>query len=208
MLLNIFSDGDFATNLILFLMIAIALIASISIHEFFHAFIADKLGDPTARMLGRVTLDPRAHLDPTGTLLLLLFGFGWGRPVPFDPRNLRHPKRDAAIISLAGPLSNIALAALLAGIFHLVGLSQFGVIGFFLALTIRYNLMLAIFNLIPVHPLDGFKVVNGLLPKELSYQWMELAPYGMWILMFLIFTGVTDRIIVPFLNTSLRILGF
>jgi len=210
MLFNILfnGSGDFLTNLVLFLMVAIALVVCISIHEFSHAYIADRLGDPTARMLGRVTLDPKAHLDPTGTMLLLLVGFGWGKPVPFDPRNLENPKRDAAIISLAGPVSNILLAVVLALIFQVLNLSPLSFFGFFLGLTVRYNLILAIFNLIPVHPLDGFKVVNGILPQELSYQWIQMAPYGLWILLFLIFAGVTDRIIFPLLNTSLTFLGF
>jgi Zn-dependent protease len=201
-------SGNFLVNLLLFLLVAAALVICISIHEFFHAFIANKLGDPTAKSMGRVTLDPRAHLDPTGTLLLLVFGFGWGKPVPFDPRYLKHPKVDSALIALAGPLSNIVLAAALAGLFHGLGVDIFSLVGVFLALLIRYNLILAIFNLIPVHPLDGFKVVNGILPQNLSYQWLQMAPYGIWILLLLIFTGITDSVIIPLLEFSLKLLGF
>ena len=201
MLFNILSGpGDFLTNLILFLMVALALVICISIHEFSHAYIANFLGDPTAKSLGRVTLNPKAHLDPTGTLLLLVFGFGWGKPVPFDPRFLKHPKRDSALIALAGPLSNILLAGFLALVFHGLGVGAFSLIGVILQLIVRYNLILAIFNLIPVHPLDGFKVVNGILPQNLSYQWLQMAPYGIWILLFLIFTGVTDSVIFPVLD--------
>ena len=201
MLFNILSGpGDFLTNLILFLMVALALVICISIHEFSHAYIANFLGDPTAKSLGRVTLNPKAHLDPTGTLLLLVFGFGWGKPVPFDPRFLKHPKRDSALIALAGPLSNILLAGFLALVFHGLGVGAFSLIGVILQLIVRYNLILAIFNLIPVHPLDGFKVVNGILSQNLSYQWLQMAPYGIWILLFLIFTGVTDSVIFPILD--------
>ena len=201
MLFNILSGpGDFLTNLILFLMVALALVICISIHEFSHAYIANFLGDPTAKSLGRVTLNPKAHLDPTGTLLLLIFGFGWGKPVLFDPRFLKHPKRDSALIALAGPLSNILLAGFLALVFRGLGVGAFSLIGVIVQLIVRYNLILAIFNLIPVHPLDGFKVVNGILPQNLSYQWLQMAPYGIWILLFLIFTGVTDSVIFPVLD--------
>lgn len=199
-------SGSFAVNIFIFILIAAALVISISIHEFSHAYVSDKLGDPTARNLGRVTLDPRAHLDPMGTLLLLVAGFGWGRPVPFNPLNLQNPKRDSALISLAGPASNIILATLLALLFHV--LLPTGIMGLFIRLAIQYNLVLAIFNLIPVHPLDGFKVVNGILPQELSYQWIQLAPYGMWILLILIFAGVTEQIVGPLLDFGMRILGF
>ena len=199
-------SGNFAANIFVFLLVAVALVISISIHEFSHAYIANKLGDPTAKNMGRITLDPRAHLDPMGTILLLVAGFGWGKPVPFDPRFLQNPKRDSAIISLAGPASNITLAILLSLIFHVFGLG--GITGLFVRLAIQYNLVLAIFNLIPVHPLDGFKVVNGLLPQELSYQWIQLAPYGMWILLLLIFGGITEQIIGPTLIWGMKILGF
>lgn len=208
MLFNILfsGSGTLVQNLIVFMLVAGALIISISFHEFAHAFIANKLGDPTAKSLGRITLNPKAHLDPMGTIMLLILGFGWGKPVPFDPYYLKNPKRDAAIISFAGPASNILLAILFTILFH--ALQPGGVIGLFFQLTVQYNLILAIFNLIPVHPLDGFKVVNGLLPQELSYQWMQLAPYGMWILLILIFTGITGTIIGPSLDFSLRLLGF
>jgi len=98
------------SNPLIFILVAAALILSISVHEFAHAYVADKLGDPTPRYLGRVTLNPKAHLDPIGTLLLVVAGFGWGKPVPFNPNNLSNPKRDAALISFAGPLSNFFMA--------------------------------------------------------------------------------------------------
>ena len=199
-------SGNLLINLFIFVLVAGALIISISIHEFSHAFVADKLGDSTAKNMGRITLNPKAHLDPTGTILLLIAGFGWGKPVPFDPRLLKNPKRDAAIISFAGPASNILLATLLAGFFHVVSLG--GLVGLFVQLVVQYNLILAVFNLIPVHPLDGFKVVNGLLPRELSHQWIQLAPYGLWILLALIVAGVTDQIIGPLLDILLTFLGF
>lgn len=193
-------------NPILFVLVALALILSLSIHEFSHAFVSDKLGDPTARYLGRVTLNPLAHLDPVGTAMLLFVGFGWGRPVPFNPINLSNPKRDAALISFAGPLSNFLLAALMALILHVFNLQ--GLLAGFFYLTITFNLMLGFFNLIPVHPLDGFKVIYGLLPSNLAVQWQQMESYGIVILIIMLVTSSTSRIIQPLVGFSLQLLGF
>lgn len=188
------------------MLVAAALIISISIHEFAHAYVAQRLGDDTAYLMGRVTLNPASHLDPVGTVLLLVAGFGWGRPVPFNPYNLENPKRDSALISLAGPASNFTLAIVLALLFRVLPQSE--LLAAFLYTTILYNTALGIFNLIPINPLDGFKVFNGLLPDSLSEQWVETAPYGMYILLFLVFTGMIGRIIQPLIRVALGILGF
>lgn len=193
------------SNPLVFFLVAGALIISISIHEFAHAYASHKLGDDTAKYLGRVTLNPLSHLDPIGTLLLLVAGFGWGRPVPFNPYNLANPKRDSAIISLAGPVSNFLLALVLTIFFHIF--SFVPIINTFLYLTILYNIMLGIFNLIPVHPLDGFKVVNGILPHNLSVQWLQMAPYGIFILIFLVMTDAVSQIVSPVIEIILRLLG-
>jgi Zn-dependent protease len=140
-----------------------------------------------------------------GSLLILFVGFGWGKPVPFNPINLSNPKRDSALIALAGPFSNFALALITAGLFHLVGGNN--IVGVFLYLTIFYNLVLGIFNLIPVHPLDGFKVLGGLLPTGLYMQWMQIAPYGVYILLLMIFTRTTNIVLDPFINLFLNLLG-
>lgn len=187
-----------------FFLVAAALVVSISIHEFAHAKVADVLGDDTARLLGRVTLDPRAHLDPVGSLLLLFAGFGWGRPVPFNPANLENPKRDSALIAFAGPMSNFVLAAALSVLARFTGMNT--IIGAFLYFTIFFNLVLGIFNLVPIHPLDGFKVVGGLLPPNLYMQWMQMAPYGIYFLLILIVTGATDVVIRPLIDFSLNLL--
>lgn len=193
------------TNPLVFLLVAVSLIISISIHEFSHAYVADKLGDPTARYLGRVTLNPKAHLDPLGTILLLFAGFGWGRPVPVNSINFSNPKRDMALVSLAGPLSNFILAILLSIALKFIG--SFSFFGIFLYLVILYNLMLGIFNILPFHPLDGFKIVSGVLPSNLAIQWEQVRPYGMYILMFLVFTRSLGRIIDPLMTFFMRILG-
>jgi Zn-dependent protease len=188
-----------------FLLLAGALIVSICIHEFSHAFVADKLGDPTARYLGRLTLNPKAHLDPIGTVFLLLVGFGWGRPVPFNPLNLRNPKRDAALISLAGPASNFILAIILSFPLRYFGMNS--LFGVFLGLTVLYNLTLGFFNLIPFGPLDGNKVVYGFLPYSLASQWEDLQRYGTYILLFLVITNSLEKILTPLVGATMKLLG-
>lgn len=155
----------------------IGLLLAISVHEFAHAWTADRLGDPTPRIQGRVTLNPKAHLDPIGTAMLILFGFGWGKPVVFDQYNLRNPKKDAAVISLAGPASNILLATALGLVTNSPIVQP----------IIYINLVLAIFNLVPVYPLDGEKILAGLLPKNLSFEFQAVMQrYGTLILIFLL----------------------
>ena len=190
-----------------FVLVIFALIVSITIHEFAHAFVADKLGDPTARALGRVTLDPRAHLDPLGTILLIVAGFGWGRPVPFDPSYLKNPKKDSALIALAGPVSNFLLAILLTFLFktfyNILPVWVFG----FVSLAVLYNLVLGIFNLIPIYPLDGYRIVAGFLKGKLYLQWVDLSRYGIYILLALILTGGTQFILGPLLGIATKMLG-
>lgn len=214
MLFNIISSSDnIIVNLLTFLFLFGALIISLSIHEFAHAYSAEKLGDPTAKYLGRVTLNPLAHLDPWGTLLLAFAGFGWGKPVPFDPSYFKNPKRDSALVSFAGPASNFILAIIFALVINFApaSLLQFPSLDFslgnFFWLLVLYNLYLGFFNLIPVHPLDGFKVVNGFLPYRLSIQWMQLAPYGFIILVMLLFTNFVSVILDPLVSLSLNLLG-
>ena len=179
------------TNPLLFFISVISIVIAITIHEFAHAKTADHLGDPTPGIQGRLTLNPKAHLDLYGTILLLLFGFGWGKPVQFDPFNLKHPRTDAAIISIAGPLSNLILAILCSVVLRLLPLfSNDGilVIGqFILTPMIIMNLVLCIFNLIPIHPLDGFKIVGGLLNEHQAREWHKLERFGILFLIILIF---------------------
>lgn len=173
----------------MFLFWIIALVVAVTIHEFSHAFAADKLGDPTPRVQGRLTLNPLSHLDPLGTLMLLLVRFGWGRPVQFDPFNLANPRRDAAIISFAGPASNLILASLLALFFRLsVNFSQLPLLVFeILAPVIYLNVLLAVFNLVPIHPLDGGKILVGLLSAESAAVWDKfLQQYGLVLLLFIL----------------------
>jgi Zn-dependent protease len=203
--------GDLFNNPITFFTSFIALIIAITVHEFSHALVADRLGDPTPRLQGRLTLNPLAHLDPVGTILMLIARFGWGKPVVFDPFNLRHPRRDAALISIAGPISNLLLAGILSLVLHALLATHYALLSYaILTPIIVLNVVLAIFNLVPVHPLDGFKIVGGILPASYAKQWYELEPYGMIFLIFLVFpifggTAPISRFMTPIINFFLSI---
>jgi len=160
---------------------------ALTIHEYAHGLVADRLGDPTARYAGRLTFNPLSHLDPIGTLMLLLVGFGWARPVPVDPGNLRNPKRDMMWISLAGPGANIVLAAILGLILRAMGAGN--IVWYMIWFGMSISLVLAIFNLIPIPPLDGSKILMGLLPPRLEYGYRRTERYGSLILMGLILSS-------------------
>ena len=169
----------------------IVLFLAIPIHEWAHAWSAYQLGDDSASMQGRMTLNPLAHLDPIGSLLLLFSGFGWGKPVPVNPYRMRtNPRAGMAISAAAGPFSNFVLAMLLAIPFRLgwVGWYTEGFsIGFLLLAAIQINLGLMLFNLIPIYPLDGEKILMGLLPPRWGDNLLRLRPFGTLILAVLIF---------------------
>lgn len=204
-------------NPLFFVFEALALLLAITIHEFAHAYAADRLGDPTPRLMGRVTLNPLAHLDPIGTLMILFAPFGWGKPVQFDPFNLRNPRRDAAIISIAGPASNLALALVAAILLRIMLLfqsqllshasAQAQTITIFIAalleILIVKNIILAIFNLIPIHPLDGFKIVGGLLSHTQARDWYSLERYGIFFLLMLILPLFNGTAAISFILTPI-----
>ncbi len=169
----------------IFILYFAALAICITIHEFAHALAADRLGDPTPRLAGRVTLNPLAHLDPIGTIMLVLFRFGWGKPVVFDPYNLRNPRRDSALIALAGPASNILLAIALSLALRFLPMAE--PIAAFLVALVTLNIVLAVFNFLPIHPLDGGKILIGFAPKDVAREWDQiLHQYGIFILFLLI----------------------
>lgn len=189
----------------------LGLIVGITVHEFAHALVAYRLGDPTAKLQGRLTLNPQAHLDPIGTIALLFLGFGWGKPTPFDPYNLRNIKRDSALISIAGAATNFLIAIIFSLpyliSFYLHNLSP-AIVTIYTYLTpfIWINVILGVFNLIPVHPLDGFKVLAGLMPHDWYEDFMQMERYGILILLILLFTGVIGRILLPITSAIFSLL--
>lgn len=139
-----------ATNPISFLIVFGGLLLAITVHEFAHCYVTDRLGDPTPRAQDRLTLDPRAHLDPLGTLAILFTGFGWGKPAPYDPYNLQNPSRDVAIIAAAGPLTNAVIAILLSILLKFVEMPEFLAVSVLQIIVI--NVSLALFNMLPIYP--------------------------------------------------------
>lgn len=167
--------------------IAVALVVGITFHEFSHAFIADQLGDHRPRALGRVTLNPMAHIDPVGALVFVLAGFGWGRPVPVNVYALRPGRIGMAMVAAGGPVANVMVAVVAGVLYRVLDLS--GTEG--LALEIGYwivyfNLLLAVFNLIPIPPLDGYNVLLAFLPPKTAFTVQRYAPYGILVLLLLI----------------------
>ncbi len=198
-----------------FIILAVLLI-SLSIHEAAHAWSASALGDPTARILGRVSLNPLVHIDPIGTVLFPLIGlvsggvvFGWAKPVPVNTLNLRRPRQDHLLIAAAGPVSNLAQAAVcLLGVYLLRGLFDSSAIATHSVVSPLFqilhaglilNVILAVFNLFPIPPLDGGWILQGLLPESLAGLVDSIRPYGFMLLLLLLFSGVFGTVIGPIL---------
>ncbi len=223
-------DEDPFAALVFVAAIATALVAGISFHEFSHAYVADALGDRLPRSRGRVTLNPLAHLDPAGTILMVMVGFGWGKPVPVNPNATRNPKAALATVAGAGPVSNFVVAAV-AGLpikldfvpwispfngsaFNFLaarGFSDEQYAGLFLSSIVLFSLILGVFNLIPIAPLDGFKVAVGLLPRELSIAFARMEQYGPLILISLIalpfLTGGRFGLLFEVMQPVIRVLA-
>jgi Zn-dependent protease len=180
-----------------FVFVGIVLVVAVSLHEFGHALAADIQGDHTARLAGRLTLNPLRHLDPVGTLAVVLVGFGWGKPVPFSPPALRNRRLGPAIVALAGPSMNLVLAigaAILVGLLDVDPLLRSGR---FLLLFLSLNVLLALFNLLPFPPLDGSRILSVFLPPDRQNLLFFLDRWGVLILMALVFLGVISWVLRP-----------
>ena len=184
------------------------LVIAMTVHEYAHAVTAVKLGDPTPKMQGRLTLNPAAHIDPVGLLMLFLVRFGWAKPVMINPYNFKNPRRDDILVSLAGPFSNLLTAFVT--LIVMVILLKFGVhmtagMNTVFTLILIYNINFAIFNMIPIPPLDGSKVLIQLLPYELARKFHELERYSFLILIVFLMTPILGSILVPMQRLILRI---
>jgi Zn-dependent protease len=200
---------------------ALPLLFAITLHEVAHGWVASLFGDQTARFSGRLSLNPIKHIDLVGTIILPLvmlmfsnFIFGWAKPVPVDARNFRHPQRDMALVALAGPLANILMAFMWGAIAKasvFTSIAGYDWVGepllYMGGAGVMINVLLAVLNFIPLPPLDGGKILAGLLPKRAAYQFSMLEPYGFFILIILMFTGVLSSIMGPFVNLLITFIG-
>lgn len=184
------------------------LLLALSIHEYAHAWAAYKCGDPTARNLGRMTLDPLKQLDVVGTICLLLFRFGWAKPVPINPRNFKHPKRDDILVSLAGIIANFILSFITYGIYYAIVVLARWQNDIFINIMqpiIMLNITLGIFNLLPIPPLDGFQVVSAIWPRQTAKFGQVVGRYGFIILFFLLMSGLLSGVLNGFTNWLLSV---
>lgn len=203
---------------------AIPVLFAITLHEVAHGWVANQLGDSTAKMLGRLTVNPLKHIDPIGTVALPLgmllmsmltvgqpFAFGWAKPIPVNTRNLSHPRRDMAIVAVAGPLANLLMAlfwVLMIPVFLTV-IPDANVADGFVTMAqigLVFNLVLLVLNLLPLPPLDGGRVLAGLVPRNVADVLDKIEPYGFPILIVLLLMGVLDQIIGPIIGTLYRLL--
>ena len=196
--------------------IAVILFSAVVLHEYAHGWVAYKLGDPTAKLAGRLTLNPVMHVDPVGTIFLPgvlialrflglnTFLFGWAKPIPVNFSRLNNPRRDMMLVGMAGPAVNVVLAVVASQLTRVpMSLDVYK----FVEAAVFINLLLAAFNMIPIPPLDGSRLVMGLLPRGLAVPYSQLARYGILIVMVFIYMGVLDAVVLPVVEWAGRLLG-
>ena len=202
-LLNLLINDPFA-----FILLAIPLLYSIIIHELAHGWVAYRMGDPTAKLLGRLSLNPLKHLDPIGTIMLFIFGFGWAKPVPVNFNNLRDTRKGLITVSAAGIIANMLLAFMAFFLNRVISPSPSGILGALLYYLAQINIMLAAFNLIPLPPLDGSKILMGFAPGKFQHLLLRLEPYGFFIIIGLLYLGVLNPLIAFFRWLILTLISF
>ena len=207
-MLSLLRSGDYLSFMIIILSKCFVIFCCMPIHELAHGYAAYKCGDDTAKLKGRLTINPFAHLDLIGTIMILLFGIGYAKPVPVNPARLRHPRRDMALVALAGPVSNLLMGFVSVFIYYIInaaGSINAGVaaLGYFFLYAAQVNVMLAVFNILPIPPLDGAKIFSAVLPDKIYFKIMQYDRYIMIALMILLFTGLLNTPIAWLTNKML-----
>lgn len=199
-------------SILQFIILAPPLLLALTVHEFAHGYVAFRLGDPTAQASGRLTLNPLKHLDPLGTIAFFIFHFGWAKPVPVNPAYFKDPRKDMFWVALAGPVTNLILAVISAlmtkAVWLLAKTIPYSALGeailvplnSVLIASVWINLVLCIFNFLPIPPLDGSRILTGILPPDLARSYASIERYGFILLIILAVSGVLSKLIIPLIN--------
>lgn len=212
-ILSLMRQGEYLQAVVVILSRAFVVFCCLPIHELAHGWVANKLGDNTAKLQGRLTFNPLAHLSPLGTIMIFLFGIGYANPVPVNANNFKNPKRDMALTALAGPASNVLMAFVYIFVYYAIGhfVSAQSTVAwavmYFFYFAASVNVTLAVFNLLPIPPLDGSKVLAAVLPYKQYVKYMQYERYVMIALIILLFTGVLDGVITGLASVLMKVIS-